>query len=88
MTRAEPPDFYGTKTVAQWLGVPAHCVANWLRRYDDYPEPAGRIKCPDRSFPFWRDDQRRDWLLWAYSKDVAVLAAKPDDVAVHLREKG
>lgn len=59
------PVFYGPAMVAQWCGVSRDAVSNWLRRHDDFPEPAGQLCGPERSSYFWRGDQRGDWLRWA-----------------------
>ena len=66
------PTFYGPAMVAQWCGVTRDAVSNWLRRFDDFPAPAGRLCGPQRVSFFWRGDQREEWIAWAYSKDVTV----------------
>jgi hypothetical protein len=71
------PVFYGPAMVAQWCGVPRHVVSNWLRRHDDFPVPAGRVCGPLRVSFLWREEQREEWVTWAYSKDVTVLAPIP-----------
>lgn len=30
---------HGSGAVAEWLGVTPNNITNWLRRYDDVPEP-------------------------------------------------
>jgi hypothetical protein len=70
------PVFYGPAMVAQWCGVPRHAVGNWLRRFDDFPVPAGRLSGPQRDSYFWREEQLDEWLEWAHSKDVTVLTPR------------
>lgn len=78
MTRDGLPTFYGPAMVAEWCGVGRAAVSNWLRRYDDFPEPAGRVRGPKVDNLFWREDQRKEWLEWAYGKDVTIRVSPPE----------
>ena len=64
------PTFYGPAMVAKWCGVHPASVSHWLDRHNDYPAPAGQVRGPKRDTFFWREDQRGEWVKWAYSKSA------------------
>lgn len=81
MSRTEPdnlPVVYGPAMVAEWCGTSRDAVSNWLRRYDDIPRPAGKVRGPKVDSYFWREDQRGEWLDWAGSHDVACRPYAPE----------
>jgi hypothetical protein len=63
--------YAGPALVAGWLGVTRDAFGNWLRRYDDFPEPAAAVMGPSRESWCWLPGQRGDWVKWAAGKDVA-----------------
>ena len=75
---SEPAYYAGPALVATWLGVTRAALGNWLRRYDDYPEPAALVAGPKRDSMCWRYEQRGDWIRWAHGKDVTVMAKLPE----------
>ena len=71
LTPKGPALYAGPAVVAGWLGVSRAAFGNWLRRYDDYPEPVAVIAGPERNSSCWRYEQRAEWIEWANGKDVA-----------------
>lgn len=63
--------YAGGAVVAGWLGVTRDAFGNWLRRYDDFPEPAATVMGPQRESWCWLPEQCAEWVAWAKGKDVS-----------------
>ena len=64
------PTFAGPAMVAKWCGVHPASVSHWLDRHSNYPRPAGQVRGTKRDTLFWREDQREEWVKWAYGKSA------------------
>jgi hypothetical protein len=62
--------YAGPAVVAGWLGVTRAAFGNWIRRHDDFPEPAATVMGPERESWCWLPEQRGEWVRWAAGKDV------------------